>query len=217
MDRFVALAYDIDRQLPGQGELLASLFNVALAANEANPVAAVLIALRNRDRRLLSDFYQWLATNGYESAYNIIGHSAAPVRAMFGEPAPVLVVKKHTPDTGCSAEDELQSKRDWQRMHAMFWWTSREDERMLEQVKMEERKRILLAAADKEPEARDSSSATAPLRAPSNECVVCMDREPEAVLVPCGHLCMCMACVPSITDCPICRVPIQLSVKTYRV
>eukprot|EP00928_Gymnodinium_smaydae_P015418 TRINITY_DN156_c0_g1_i2.p1 TRINITY_DN156_c0_g1~~TRINITY_DN156_c0_g1_i2.p1 ORF type:complete len:289 (+),score=49.11 TRINITY_DN156_c0_g1_i2:639-1505(+) len=39
------------------------------------------------------------------------------------------------------------------------------------------------------------------------ECVVCLDNPPTVALVPCGHRCVCDACVAatSLQNCPICR------------
>ena len=46
-------------------------------------------------------------------------------------------------------------------------------------------------------------------------CKVCMDAEVSMVFIPCGHLICCVVCAPSLKDCPMCRQPIQRSVKTY--
>jgi len=41
------------------------------------------------------------------------------------------------------------------------------------------------------------------------ECIVCMDHDHDAVLVPCGHYCMCEKCAnhihTTIHTCPMCR------------
>ena len=39
------------------------------------------------------------------------------------------------------------------------------------------------------------------------ECVLCMENQPEAVFVPCGHLCICHDCCQKevLFECPICR------------
>jgi len=39
------------------------------------------------------------------------------------------------------------------------------------------------------------------------ECVICFENERNMVFVPCGHLCACETCVPTLRDnlCPICR------------
>jgi hypothetical protein len=45
-----------------------------------------------------------------------------------------------------------------------------------------------------------------------SECAVCLDAEPEIVLVPCGHECTCAACSKQLKEakakCPICRAEI---------
>jgi len=49
---------------------------------------------------------------------------------------------------------------------------------------------------------------TKEIEEPSNEyktCKICMDRE-YAVMIPCGHICMCLECAMSQDKCPICRL-----------
>lgn len=48
-------------------------------------------------------------------------------------------------------------------------------------------------------------------------CVVCMDREINVVLIPCGHLIMCNHCAESLASkkCPTCRQTISQVVKVY--
>jgi hypothetical protein len=38
-------------------------------------------------------------------------------------------------------------------------------------------------------------------------CIVCADEARTIALIPCGHLCVCDDCQPSLKDCPICRAP----------
>jgi len=55
---------------------------------------------------------------------------------------------------------------------------------------------------------------------PQNECVVCMDSARDSLLVPCHHLCVCMACANSLkTDhglCPVCRQNITGVIRVYQ-
>lgn len=41
------------------------------------------------------------------------------------------------------------------------------------------------------------------------DCLVCMDKEHEVVIIPCGHYCLCHRCAESIqkssNKCPLCR------------
>ena len=55
---------------------------------------------------------------------------------------------------------------------------------------------------------------------PRTECVVCMAASVSTVLMPCGHLCLCMTCASSMQQkaksvaCPLCRVHVD---KVQRV
>jgi len=49
------------------------------------------------------------------------------------------------------------------------------------------------------------------------ECIVCMERRVDSVLIPCGHICCCKQCVTKFIDCPVCRLPIERVVRTYHV
>ncbi|GAB9474820.1 Inhibitor of apoptosis 4 [Globisporangium polare] len=47
------------------------------------------------------------------------------------------------------------------------------------------------------------------------DCVVCLDAEKEQIFVPCGHFCMCKACIKQLVQpkkCPICREPIKATI-----
>jgi len=46
-------------------------------------------------------------------------------------------------------------------------------------------------------------------------CKICMDGEVGVVFLPCGHFCACVNCAPALKDCPVCRTPIQGTVRTY--
>ncbi|KAL3942075.1 MAG: hypothetical protein SGBAC_003671 [Bacillariaceae sp.] len=54
------------------------------------------------------------------------------------------------------------------------------------------------------------------------QCVVCQDKAPVRAVVPCGHLCLCDDCAPSISQrpsgnrlCPLCRGPAQSTLRIY--
>ncbi|KAG1712254.1 hypothetical protein DVH05_000004 [Phytophthora capsici] len=38
-----------------------------------------------------------------------------------------------------------------------------------------------------------------------SECVICLERVPAVILLPCRHLCVCRECLEEIDQCPICR------------
>jgi hypothetical protein len=46
------------------------------------------------------------------------------------------------------------------------------------------------------------------------DCIVCMDKKYEVVLVPCGHYCLCKECAQHLqkskSNCPLCRQKINM-------
>ena len=46
-------------------------------------------------------------------------------------------------------------------------------------------------------------------------CAVCMDRQKVVMFMPCSHLAACVECSVAMTACPICRKPIQATIRTY--
>jgi hypothetical protein len=51
-------------------------------------------------------------------------------------------------------------------------------------------------------------------------CVVCFDAPKDHLIVPCGHQCVCARCAEQLTKtrtpmCPVCRGPIQQTVKVF--
>ncbi|XP_013396547.1 baculoviral IAP repeat-containing protein 7-A-like [Lingula anatina] len=46
-------------------------------------------------------------------------------------------------------------------------------------------------------------------------CKICMDADVAVVILPCGHFVCCESCAPALMKCPICRVDIRGTVKTY--
>lgn len=63
------------------------------------------------------------------------------------------------------------------------------------------------------------SSAAGPLQkavaGDAKICVICMDSSYDTLLYPCNHLAVCSICVESLTNCPMCRVPITGYVKVF--
>ncbi|XP_076818304.1 baculoviral IAP repeat-containing protein 2-like [Clavelina lepadiformis] len=47
------------------------------------------------------------------------------------------------------------------------------------------------------------------------KCKICLDRMADVVFVPCGHLCSCTECAQALRKCPICRMKIEKSIRTY--
>jgi len=50
----------------------------------------------------------------------------------------------------------------------------------------------------------------------SELCKVCFDARINCVILPCGHLALCMNCCNQLTLCPCCRTPIQMAKLVYR-
>lgn len=48
------------------------------------------------------------------------------------------------------------------------------------------------------------------------ECVICMQRDPDTLFVPCRHLCCCEPCKESLKICPLCNTQIEKVIKVYR-
>jgi hypothetical protein len=46
-------------------------------------------------------------------------------------------------------------------------------------------------------------------------CSVCMDRAPEVVMVPCGHIYACEKCGKKLSECAICRTPVKQVLRVY--
>jgi hypothetical protein len=64
--------------------------------------------------------------------------------------------------------------------------------------------------------AQEAGEETEPTKEEST-CVICLDAVPEAVIVDCGHLCVCMACTKGLHKCPMCRKDIIQIIKVFKV
>lgn len=49
-----------------------------------------------------------------------------------------------------------------------------------------------------------------------NECVICLDKQSDAVFLPCGHVCCCLDCSANLELCPMCRTAITQKIRIYR-
>jgi hypothetical protein len=52
------------------------------------------------------------------------------------------------------------------------------------------------------------------------QCVVCFNAPKDHIIVPCGHQCVCAGCAELLTKtrrplCPVCREPIQQTMKVF--
>jgi E3 ubiquitin-protein ligase MUL1 len=84
-------------------------------------------------------------------------------------------------------------------------------------------KRVLAAAANKRTDqdnenetSEDGSDRAKKDGGIPDLCVICLEKEYNAVFVPCGHMCCCTACCSHLTSCPLCRRRIDQVVKTFR-
>ncbi len=54
----------------------------------------------------------------------------------------------------------------------------------------------------------------------NNECTVCMNKQADFVIIPCGHQCACENCLNKIqrgtNKCPICRTTIENICRVYK-
>ncbi|XP_064325268.1 E3 ubiquitin-protein ligase LRSAM1 isoform X3 [Phalacrocorax carbo] len=48
-----------------------------------------------------------------------------------------------------------------------------------------------------------------------SECIVCMERETQMVLLPCGHVCCCQSCCERLHTCPLCRKDIAQRIRIF--
>ena len=63
-------------------------------------------------------------------------------------------------------------------------------------------------------------SSVVPPDAEETMCVVCFDAPKDHIIVPCGHQCVCARCAEQLTKtrtpmCPVCRGPIQQTMKVF--
>ncbi|AGR57007.1 IAP-3 [Choristoneura occidentalis alphabaculovirus] len=48
-------------------------------------------------------------------------------------------------------------------------------------------------------------------------CKICYDAKINVCFAPCGHVVACAKCACSLTECPICRVTVEIPVRMYQV
>jgi len=52
-------------------------------------------------------------------------------------------------------------------------------------------------------------------------CAVCMEKESDSAVIPCGHICGCFECLQMVRasarpECPMCRHPLDSVLRVYR-
>lgn len=87
-------------------------------------------------------------------------------------------------------------------------WRSHQKELELEKVvpRVQEAVKSILAPPLKKEENKDES----------NDCVICMERPREIVLIPCGHLNFCLECIKKLKTCPSCRKEIVEKIRVFK-
>eukprot|EP00915_Cephaloidophora_sp_WS-2016_P008781 GHVH01012302.1.p1 GENE.GHVH01012302.1~~GHVH01012302.1.p1 ORF type:complete len:508 (+),score=63.85 GHVH01012302.1:90-1526(+) len=48
-------------------------------------------------------------------------------------------------------------------------------------------------------------------------CVICLTKTPQLAFDPCGHMCSCKNCGANLKECPMCRQPIDKTLKVFVV
>jgi hypothetical protein len=96
-----------------------------------------------------------------------------------------------------------------------------EAEAAAERLQLEERLAALALEVQQVQAKLGSVSGTPhPDDAEETMCVVCFDAPKEYAIVPCGHQCVCASCAEQLTKtrtptCPVCREPIQQTMKVF--
>lgn len=54
------------------------------------------------------------------------------------------------------------------------------------------------------------------VRSEEHICKICFTDEADALLNPCGHLVLCMACARRVAECPACRANVEGLTKVFR-
>ena len=71
--------------------------------------------------------------------------------------------------------------------------------------------------ATNEQEAMEWAAAAVTSKNDEELCVVCFENARTHLVFPCGHMCICDACVPLIAEnCPLCRGPKQGVCRVFR-
>lgn len=47
------------------------------------------------------------------------------------------------------------------------------------------------------------------------ECVVCLESRPQVAVIPCGHVCLCTECAQQQEKCPMCRGPVNATLRLF--
>ncbi|XP_068681658.1 tumor susceptibility gene 101 protein-like [Montipora foliosa] len=68
--------------------------------------------------------------------------------------------------------------------------------------------------------AEPQGSASLPQTEVQGDCIICMEKKSDSVLIPCGHLGVCLRCANELkrttTVCPVCRKNIDQVIRVYQ-
>jgi len=87
-----------------------------------------------------------------------------------------------------------------------------------EDTEKEDVQAVVEDGGDAEEETRVAAPSKEPLEEEdeSTLCVVCLTRPRSHAIVPCGHMCLCRECTPTIgPTCPMCRCDVSTTVRIY--
>jgi hypothetical protein len=74
------------------------------------------------------------------------------------------------------------------------------------------------AAQNEKGKQPETAQATKVDASKDKSCLVCMEAQPNTVLLECGHMVLCDKCAPKVVEknsCPLCRAPIARSLRVY--
>lgn len=61
-----------------------------------------------------------------------------------------------------------------------------------------------------------AGAAKPPAAAEDDSCKICFEHQIDCVLLNCAHMCVCFACSGGIKQCPVCRQPIEKTMKIFK-
>jgi len=63
---------------------------------------------------------------------------------------------------------------------------------------------------------KDNNSKEEAVPQEDTSCKICFENTIDAVIIPCGHVAICIACTEGLKLCPMCRGPVASVVKMFK-